>query len=62
MFSTQFECLARNLLQISPLKFYFEKLISEIFFSMCSQNAGNAISETQILKISWGRMPQVQPP
>jgi hypothetical protein len=24
---------------------------------MCSQNAGNAISETQILKISWGGMP-----
>ena len=21
---------------------------------MCSQNAGNAISETQILKMSWG--------
>jgi hypothetical protein len=24
---------------------------------MCSQNAGNAISETQILKISWGACP-----
>jgi hypothetical protein len=22
---------------------------------MCSQNAGNGISETQVLKISWGR-------
>jgi hypothetical protein len=28
-----------------------------IFFKMCSQNAENAISETQILKISWGGMP-----
>jgi hypothetical protein len=27
---------------------------AEIFFKMCSQNAGNAISETQILKMSWG--------
>jgi hypothetical protein len=25
---------------------------AEIFFKMCSQNAGNAISETPILKIS----------
>jgi hypothetical protein len=33
----------------------FEKLR---FFKMCSQNAGNAISETQILKISWGAYPQ----
>ena len=32
----------------------FEKLR---FFKMCSQNAGNAISETQILKISWGACP-----
>jgi hypothetical protein len=45
-----FEWLACNLLQISPLKLCFEKLR---FFQMCSQNAGNAISETQILKISW---------
>jgi hypothetical protein len=30
---------------------------AEIFL-MCSQNAGNAISETQILKISWGACPQ----
>jgi hypothetical protein len=28
------------------------------FFKMCSQNAGNAISETQILNISWGACPQ----
>jgi hypothetical protein len=42
-----FECLACNLLQISPLKLCFEKLS---FFKMCSQNAGNAISKTQILK------------
>jgi hypothetical protein len=41
-----FECLACNLLQISPLKLCFEKLS---FFKMCSQNAGNAISKTQIL-------------
>ena len=40
-----FECLACNLFQISPLKLCFEKLR---FFLMCSQNAGNAISETQI--------------
>jgi putative component of membrane protein insertase Oxa1/YidC/SpoIIIJ protein YidD len=33
----------------------FEKLR---FFKMCSQNAVNAISETQILKISWGAYPQ----
>jgi hypothetical protein len=39
--------------QISPLKLCFEKLI---FFKMCFQNAGNAISETQIFKISWGGM------
>jgi hypothetical protein len=25
---------------------------------MCSQSAGNAISETQILKMSWGAYPQ----
>jgi hypothetical protein len=25
---------------------------------MCSQNAGNGISETQILKISWGMPPR----
>jgi hypothetical protein len=29
---------------------------------MCSQNAGNAISETQILNISWGGCPQTPPP
>jgi hypothetical protein len=28
------------------------------FFLMCSQNAGNAISETQILKIPWA-CPQI---
>jgi hypothetical protein len=47
------ECLACNLLQISPLKLCPEKLR---FIYMCFQNAGNAISETQILKISWGGM------
>ena len=26
---------------------------AEIFLKMCSQKAGNAISETQILKIPW---------
>jgi hypothetical protein len=26
---------------------------AEISFEMCCQNAGNAISETQILKIPW---------
>jgi hypothetical protein len=41
-----FEC---NLLQISPLELCFEKL--RFFKKMCSQNAGNAISETHILKI-----------
>jgi hypothetical protein len=46
-----FECLACNLLQISPLKLCVEKLR---FFLMRSQNAGNAISESQILKMSWG--------
>jgi hypothetical protein len=50
-----FECLACNLLQISPLKLCFEKL--RFSFKMCSQNAGNAISETQILKIYRGGMP-----
>jgi hypothetical protein len=30
---------------------------AEIFFLMCSQNAGNAISETQILKCP-GDMPK----
>jgi hypothetical protein len=34
---------------------------AENFFKMCSQNAGNAISETQILKISWGGMPPDPP-
>jgi hypothetical protein len=34
----------------------FEKLR---FFQMCCQNAGNAISETLILKISWGACPLV---
>ena len=30
---------------------------------MCSQNAGNAISETQTLKISWGgHAPSFNPP
>jgi hypothetical protein len=55
-----FECLACNLLQISPLKLKlcFEKLR---FKTMYSQNAGNAISETQILKISWGSMPPEPP-
>ena len=28
---------------------------------MCSQNAGNAISETQVLKISWGTCPHADP-
>jgi hypothetical protein len=55
-----FECLACNLLQTSPLKLCYEKLR---FFYMCSQNAGNAISETQILKISCGgTCPQLQSP
>jgi hypothetical protein len=40
-------CLACNLLQISPLKLCFEKLSLNVF-----QNAGNAISETQILKMT----------
>jgi hypothetical protein len=31
---------------------------AEIFLKTCSQNAGNVISETQILKISWGACPQ----
>jgi hypothetical protein len=31
---------------------------AEIYFKLCSQNAGNAISETQILKISWGYAPR----
>jgi hypothetical protein len=31
---------------------------AEIFFKMCTQNAGNSISETQILKISWGGAPR----
>jgi hypothetical protein len=30
---------------------------AEIFKKMCSQNAGNAISETHSLKISWEGMP-----
>ena len=38
-----FECLACNLLQISPLK---------LFLKMCPQNARNAISGTQILEPS----------
>jgi hypothetical protein len=29
---------------------------AEIFKEMCSQNAGNAILETHILKISWEGM------
>jgi hypothetical protein len=47
-----FEC---NLLQISPLELCFEKL--RFLKKICSQNAGNAISETHILKISWEGMP-----
>jgi hypothetical protein len=31
---------------------------AEIYKKMCSQNAGNAISETHILEISWEDMPQ----
>jgi hypothetical protein len=31
---------------------------AEIFFKMCSQNAGNAISETPILTISWEHAPR----
>ena len=38
-----FECLACNLLHISPLKLFLE---AEIFLIMCSQNVGNAIGET----------------
>jgi hypothetical protein len=34
---------------------------AEIFFLMFSQNTGNAISETQILKISWGHAPAQTP-
>ena len=30
---------------------------AEIFKKMCSQNAGDAISETHILRISWEGMP-----
>jgi hypothetical protein len=45
-----FECLACNLLQISPLILKL-CLRSQDFFKMCSQNAGNA-SVTPILKIS----------
>jgi hypothetical protein len=31
---------------------------AEIYFKFCSQNAGNAISETQILKFPGGLCPQ----
>jgi hypothetical protein len=31
---------------------------AETFKKMCSKNAGNAISETHILKISWEACPQ----
>ena len=32
---------------------------AEIFFKMCPQNTGNAISETEILNISWGHAPRL---
>jgi hypothetical protein len=51
-----YECLACNLLQISPLELCFEKL--RFKKKMCFQNAGNAISETHILEISWEGIPQ----
>jgi hypothetical protein len=52
-----YECLACNVLQISALKLCFEKL--KISFKICSQNAGNAVSETQIKNISWETCPQL---
>jgi hypothetical protein len=47
-----FDCLACNLLQISPLK---------LFLKMCPQNARNAISGSQILKPSLANRTRLTP-
>jgi hypothetical protein len=49
-----FECL------LFSMQFITNFTIKTLFWE-CSQNAGNAISETQILKISLGDMPPASP-